>query len=185
MYTTRYNDWYGTDHMLGNDQYMPYLKDKFEIRLYPMSSQGTGDDFEAGLTVSTQSLGEFKQSYGVIEDFYGNDSLKFAGKPTFQNVSWTIKGYVGLDSQQALVDLDKQVFDSATEKVGRPSRYMKDAYVLRDSGDGDSNYSRIWKWRGVWISSLGFGDADYKSSDIVKFNCTLEVSRAIYLGPMS
>jgi hypothetical protein len=176
--------YFGTDHMIGQDDYMPYLKDKFEIRLYNVNSSELAS-FSDILTLSTDSLGEFKKGYGVIEDFYGNDSLKFAGKPTFQNVSWTIKGYVGLDSQQALVNLDKQVFDSATEKVGRPSRYMKDAYVLRDSGDGDSAYSRIWKWRGVWISSLGFGDADYKSSDIVKFNCTLEVSRAIYLGPMS
>jgi hypothetical protein len=81
--------------------------------------------------------------------------------------------------------LDAQVFNNATERVGRPSKYMKDAYVLRDSGDGDSNFSRIWKWRGVWISSLDFGDYDYSASDIVKFTCTLEVSRAIYLGPMS
>ena len=25
--------YYGTDHMIGQDDYMPYLKDKFEIRL--------------------------------------------------------------------------------------------------------------------------------------------------------
>lgn len=182
MYTTRYNDWYGTDHMLGNDQYMPYLKDKFEIRLYPMNSQGTGDDFEAGLTVSTQSLGEFKQSYGVIEDFYGNDSVKFAGKPQLSSVSWVIKGYVGIDTQQQLVNWSRQVFNDRNEKVGRPSRYMRNAFVVRDSGDGDTSFSRVWEWRGVWPSELGFGDHDYTASDLVRFNVTLQVSRAVYLG---
>jgi len=175
---------FGTDHMIGQDDYIPYLKDKFEIRLYDVNSSNLAS-YSDVLTLSTQSLGSFKKSYGVIEDFYGNDSIKFAGKPSYQGVQWTIKGYVGLDSQQALVDLDAQVFDAATEKVGRPSKYMKDAYVLRDSGDGDSNYSRIWKWRGVWISELDFGDSDYTASDIVKFTCTLQVSRAIYLGKMS
>lgn len=199
--------YFGTDHMLGNDDYIPYLKDKFEIRLYNMStpSQTTGPydrdnitssfyvgkQIEGGpgsyadaLTLSTQSLGSFKKSYGVIEDFYGNDSVKFAGKPQYQAVQWTIKGYCGIDSQEALNELDSEVFDARTERVGRPSNYMKDAYVLRDSGDGNAKYSRIWKWRGVWISEIDWGDADYTASDIVRFTCTLQVSRAIYLGRM-
>lgn len=182
MYMNRTH--FGTDHMIGQDDYMPYLKDKFEIRLYNVNSANLAS-FSDVLTLSTQSLGEFKKSYNVIEDYYGNDSLKFAGKPSYSSVQWTIKGYVGLDTQQALVDLDNQVFNSATEKTGRPSVYMKDAYVLRDSGDGDANYSRIWKWRGVWISELGFGDHDYTAGELVKFSCTLQVSRAIYLGAMS
>lgn len=176
--------YFGTDHMIGQDDYMPYLKDKFEIRLYDVNSSDIAS-FSDVLTLSTQSLGDFKKSYTVLEDFYGNDSLKFAGKPQFTGVQWTIKGYVGLDSQQALVNLDNQVFDSATERVGRPSKYMKDAYVLRDSGDGDSKYSRIWKWRGVWLSELSFGEHDYTASDLVRFTCTMQVSRAIYLGAMS
>lgn len=176
--------YFGTDHMIGQDDYMPYLKSKFEIRLYNVNSSDIAS-YSDILTLSTKSLGDFKKSYQPIEDHYGNDSYKFAGKPSYDNVSWTIKGYCGLDSQQALVDMDSQVFDAVTEKTGRPSRYMKDAYVLRDSGDGDPNYSRIWKWRGVWIQGLSFGDYDYSSSDIVTFNCTLCVSRAIYLGAMS
>lgn len=194
--------YFGTDHMLGNDDYIPYLKDKFEIRLYditsagpydrglprgtnqPVNAAGSAGSYYDVLTLCTQSLGSFKKSYGVIEDFYGNDSIKFAGKPQYQAVQWTIKGYCGLDSQAALNELDSQVFDAATEKVGRPSRYMKDGYVLRDSGDGDANYSRIWKWRGVWVSEIDWGDADYTASDIVRFTCTLQVSRAIYLGAM-
>lgn len=176
--------YFGTDHMIGQDDYMPYLKSKFEIRLYDVNSSNVAS-YSDILTLSTESLGEFSKTYEQITDHYGNDSYKFAGKPTYENVSWTIKGYCGLDSQQALVDMDAQVFDAVTEKTGRPSRYMKDAYVLRDSGDGDPNYSRIWKWRGVWIQKLSFGDYDYKASDIVKFNCTLVVSRAIYLGAMS
>ena len=176
--------YFGTDHMIGQDDYMPYLKSKFEIRLYDVNSSNIAS-YSDILTLSTESLGQFSKSYQAIEDHYVNESYKFAGKPTYENVSWTIKGYCGLDSQQALVDMDAQVFDAVTEKTGRPSRYMKDAYVLRDSGDGDPNYSRIWKWRGVWLQKLSFGDHDYKASDIVKFNCTLVVSRAIYLGPMS
>ena len=176
--------YFGTDHMIGQDDYMPYLKSKFEIRLYDVNSSNISS-YSDILTLCTESLGDFSINYNPIEDHYGNDSYKFAGKPQYSDVTWTIKGYCGLDSQQALVDLNKQVFDPITEKTGRPSQYLKDAYVLRDSGDGDSNYSRIWKWRGVWISKLSFGDYDYKSSDIVKFNCTLVVSRAMYLGPMS
>ena len=30
--------YFGTDHMIGQDDYMPYLKDKFEIRLYNVNS---------------------------------------------------------------------------------------------------------------------------------------------------
>lgn len=185
MWMDRTNDWYGTDHMIGQDDYMPYLKDKFEIRLYPVNSTaGETNSYDELLTLSTQSLGEFKKSYQAIEDFYGNDSVKFAGKPSFSSVSWTIKGYVGLDTQAALVAWDNQVFHSQTEKVGRPSQYMRDAYVLRDSGDGDPNYSRIWKWRGVWPQEVGFGDHDYTASDLVRFNVTLQVCRAYYLGAM-
>lgn len=186
MWFSRTNEWFGTDHMIGNDDYMPYLKDKFEIRLYPVNAANPGQSsYEDLLTLSTQSLGEFKKSYGVIEDFYGNDSVKFAGKPSFSSVSWTIKGYVGLDTQAALDNWEGQVFNSSNEHTGRPSQYMRDAYVLRDSGDGDPNYSRIWKWRGVWPSEIGYGDHDYTASDLVRFTVTLQVCRAIYLGSMS
>lgn len=203
MYMQR--QFFGTDHMLGQDEYIPYLKDKFEIRLYNIgtadpidkyrdlnglpkgtnvaASTGEGPgSFSDTLTLCTQSLGSFKKSYGVIEDFYGNDSIKFAGKPQYQAVQWTIKGYCGLDSQAELNRMDAQVFDAATELCGRPSQYMKDAYVLRDSGTGDDQWSRVWKWRGVWVSEIDWGDCDYTASDIVRFTCTLQVSRAIYLG---
>ena len=83
----------GAQHMGGKDIYEPQRTNNFEIQfpsLGTLVSAGTGKNCTGSMkftdpgnkiTLSVKSVGELSQSIDAIAVNYGNNAIKFAGKP--------------------------------------------------------------------------------------------------------
>ena len=171
----------GTNHMLGQDAYVPMMTQNFEIRIYNMDGT-TPDEYSDTLTLSTDSIDAIKENQGTIDVHYGNGVIKFPGKVTFDEVNWTLNCFTSPNVLEALRAWKAQVFNTQTEAMGKPTEYMKQAYVIRYSGDGQQVLDVI-KLPGVWIKNLSNGTMAQKGDELVQVSVTLVVSKAIYLKP--
>ena len=169
----------GTNHMLGQDNYVPLMQQNFEIRIYNMDGT-VPTEFSSLLTLSTDEIGSINEEQEVITVHYGNGVIKFPNKVDFADVDWTLNCYCSPNTLGALREWRKLVYDPDTEKMGIPSQYMKLGYVVRYDGQG--NPRDVIKLPGVWIRGLENGSGN-QSGDIVKVRTTLVVSKAIYLKP--
>lgn len=170
----------GTNHMFGQDNYVPLMKQNFEIRIYNMDGS-VPTEFSSVLTLATDEIGSITENQETILVHYGNGIIKFPNKVEFEDTDWTLNCYCNPSTLDGLRAWRKLVYDPDTEKMGLPSQYMKLGYIVRYTGDGSAAKDVI-KLPGVWIKGLDNGDYS-QSGDIVKIKTTLVVSKAIYLKP--
>ena len=167
----------GTDHMLGVDNFVPLMKQNFEIRIYNMD--GTSPtEFSDLLTMSTDTVGAIEESQEEITVHYGNGIIKFPNKVNFNNVNWELNCYCEPNVLDSLRAWRQKIFDSKTEKMGLPSEYMRCVYFIRYDGQG--NPRDIIKAPGTWINGVSNGDYA-QDGGLVKVSVQFVISRVIYL----
>lgn len=170
----------GTNHMLGQDTFVPLVTSNFEVRVYNMDgTQPT--EFNESLTLSTDEVGAIKEEQDNIVVHYGNGVIKFPSKVTFSDVDWTLNCYCEPNVLENLRAWRKLVYDPDTEKMGLPSQYMKQVYFIKYDGQG--NPRDIIRCPGTWIGALDNGAMNQEGGDIVKVSVPFVISRAIYLKP--
>lgn len=168
----------GTNHMLGVDNYVPLMKQNFEIRIYNMDGSSPSE-FSDLLTLSTDEVGEITEDQDSITVHYGNGVIQFPGKVTYADVDWTLNCYCEPNVLESLRAWRKQVYDPDTEKMGLPSQYMRTVYFLKYDGQG--NIRDCIKCPGTWIAGLKNGGMSQGDSDLVKVGCTFKISKALYI----
>lgn len=126
------------------------------------------------LSVSKSSVPHFSQS--VIEVKRGNNSMKFAGVPTFDSGSITCNDYIGAGTKDALIGWQNQSYNVQTEKVGLAQDYKRDAYLLEYTPD--YQLVRTWKLAGCWISKLTEDEYNHESNDKHTISVTIEYDKA-------
>lgn len=170
----------GTNHMLGQDAYVPMMQQNFEIRIYNMDGT-TPDEFSDVLTLSTKEIGEITEDQEVITVHYGNGIIKFPNKVTYGEVTWTLNCFTSPNVLEALRSWRAKCYNTVTEAMGKPSEYMRQVYFIRYSGDG-SQVLDVIKCPGTWIKDLNNGGMK-QDGDIVEVSVSLVISKAIYLKP--
>ena len=85
----------GTNHMLGQDSYVPLTTNNFEIRIYGMDGSAPSE-FADLLTLSTDEVGEIQEDQDSITVHYGNGLIKFPSKVDYADVDWTFLMYLKL-----------------------------------------------------------------------------------------
>lgn len=126
------------------------------------------------ISVSKAFVPHFTQS--VIEVKRGNNTMKFAGVPTFGNGTLELNDYIGAGTKEVLMAWQKQSYDIDTEKVGLASDYKKDAYLLEYTPD--YQLVRTWKLYGCWISGLSEGEFSHDSAEKHTITATIEYDKA-------
>lgn len=167
----------GTNHMLGQDNYVPLVTQNFEIRIYGMDGSAA-TEFADVLTLSTSEIGEIAEEQDTIIVHYGNGIIKFPNKVTFSDVDWTLNCYCEPGVYDALRTWRKEVYDPDSEKMGLPSKYMKTAYFIRYDGQG--TVRDVIKCPGVWPGAVSNG-AYNQEGGLVQVRVSLKISKAIYL----
>lgn len=170
----------GTDHMLGINNYVPLTTNNFEVRIYNMDGS-TPTEFSDLLTLSTQEIGEIQEDEDVITVHYGNGLIKFPGKVSFPDVTWTLACYCEPNVLGALREWRKKVYDYETQKMGLPTDYMRQVYFIKYDGQG--NPRDVIRCPGTWIGALGNGGMNQEGGAIVQVTVPFVISRAIYLKP--
>ena len=172
--------------MIGQDAWEPQRTNNYEIRfpnlpqLYSID-QGIAMPSNAAdyLTLSTKSVGGITTNINSINVSYGNNTIKFAGRPEYNDISITFRDFIGIQTERILMAWSKLVYNPATEIVGRASVYKQQGYLLEFAPDGTN--VKTWKLEGAWPGTISFGDYSADSNDIRDITVTFYVDVAIPL----
>ena len=126
------------------------------------------------LSVVSSSIPHFSQS--VIEVKRGNNTMKFAGVPTFESGTVKLNDYIGAATKEVLMAWQNLSYNVVTEKVGLASDYKKDCYLVEYTPD----YQKVrqWKMHGCWISKLSEGEFNHEQNEKKQIDVTIEYDRA-------
>lgn len=121
------------------------------------------------LSVSSSSVPHFSQN--AIEVKRGNNTLKYAGTPTFDDNEVVFNDYIGADDKSILMAWQALSYNTSTQKVGIATDYKKDCYLNEYSPD----YQKVrgWVLHGCWISSLKEDEYNNESNEAKKIQCTI------------
>lgn len=188
LYTPYYP---GAQHMVGNDTFEPQRTNNFEIRFEGLDSirsaeskYGANDGIpfsDAGkkLTLSVSDVGDLSQNVDAIAVNYGNNAIKFAGKPTLNDISITLNDFIGIETERILEAWSAKVYNKKTQLVGRASEYKKRAYLFEYSPD--YTICKAWQLEGCWPGTISYGGFSQDGGNTRKITMTLNVDFAITL----
>ena len=126
------------------------------------------------LSVDQSFVPHFKND--TIQLKRGNNTMKFAGVPTFESGTAEFTDFIGAGTKDILMAWQRKVYDVKTEKVGLASDYKTTAYLVEKTPDYQT--VRTWVLEGCWISSLSEDPYNHESNDKHGISCTFEYDKA-------
>jgi hypothetical protein len=136
---------------------------------------GAGSDNELVLSLSSFPIP--KSNNGVVELAYLNEKRKFAGNPTFDDLSVIFKDYVNKGVADALLQWRQQVYNPHNGTIGFKKVYAKTGFVQLFAPDGTG--VRHYNLFGVWPSTYDPGDIDMAGEDTINITVTLTIDKAV------
>lgn len=126
-------------------------------------------------SVTKMSVPHFSQK--ALEIQRGNNTIKAAGVPTFDDSTLEINDYIGADGKSVLMAWQRLSYDVVTEKVGRMADYKKDCTLIERAPD--YKMVRYWDLKGCWVSNLKENDFDMSTNDKRTITATITFDKAI------
>lgn len=110
-----------------------------------------------------------------IEIKRGNNTLKYAGVPSFGNGTLKFNDFIGADVKSILMAWQNMSYNVYTEKVASLQRtpYKKTCFLLEYPPDYYAPH-RKWIIGGCWISGITESDYDNYNGDRHEVSCTIE-----------
>lgn len=112
----------------------------------------------------------------TIELKRGNNTMKFAGTPTFGEGSIACTDFIGSGPKDILYAWQQKAYNVQTEKVGLVEDYKKDAFLLEYTPD--YQLVRTWKLRGCWVSGISEGEYSHDNNDKRSIDVTIQYDKA-------
>lgn len=106
----------------------------------------------------------------------GNDTVKFAGVPTFKDGSIKVDDVVGMDTKSILMAWQALAYNVYTRKGGRMKDYKKNATLVEYTQDFEQ--VRSWTLYGCWISDISEEDFNKESDGKRQITATIQYDRA-------
>lgn len=106
----------------------------------------------------------------------GNDTIKFAGTPTWTEGSIKVDDIVGLDTKSILMAWQNLAYDVHSSKGGRMIDYKKKCTLAEYTQD--YQLIRSWTLYGCWISNINESDFDRENDGKRQLTATVEYDRA-------
>lgn len=108
---------------------------------------------------------------------YGNNSIKWAGKPEFPNSSIVVNDYIGIQVEKILAAWFRCAYDFKSEKIGLARHYKKTGYLAEYDPKGGT--ARVWRLDGLWLASFNLGEWSQDGNAQRKLNATLVYDRVV------
>lgn len=186
---------FGTYHLADNNAlFEPARSNNFEFIVTDIDSllkagvdeaTATSRDYiENGqdiIRVSVVSTSVPHFTLGTIDVKRGNNTMHFAGVPTFNDGSLKVNDYIGARTKDVLLAWQSLAYDVKSEKINFASNYKKDCQLVEYSPDY-SQVIRSWTLKGCWISALSEGDFDNESNTKREVTATIVYDKAIPEG---
>lgn len=176
----------GTYHMVSNTGFEPQRTNNFEVQITELGNlksvdKGTSMVTNASelITLSVANYAAPQINISPISVAYGNNTVKFAGKPEFPDSSITLNDYIGVNIERILSAWQKLVYNPKEQTIGNAVDYKKTAYLLEYDPSGKQ--VRQWQLNGCWPSSLQLGDFNQDGNNVRQLSMTLTYDHAIPL----
>ena len=128
------------------------------------------------ISVSAASVPHY--SMGVIDVKRGNNTMHFAGTPTFNNQTLVLNDYMGARTKDVLLAWKALSYDVGTEKVQRASKYKKNCQLIEYTPDYEE-IVRVWDMKGCWISELDEDQFNHETNEKKTITATIVYDKAI------
>lgn len=112
-----------------------------------------------------------------ITTHYGNNSIKWAGKPEFPNGSVTINDYIGIGTEQIMSEWFRAAYNFENECVGLAKDYKKTGYLIEYDPSGGQ--ARVWRLDGCWLATFDLGEWAQEGNNQRKMKGTLVYDRIV------
>ncbi len=139
-------------------------------------SGGQGDVLSDHIRMSAKSIGTPKVSAEPIELKHGNDRVKVAAAPTFEDLTLTVYDTIGRDQIDVLQQWFGRIFNRESKLMGMVSDYKTNGTLYMYSPD--CSLIRKWNLQGVWPKSFGMGsEFSFDSAEAQTITVELSVDR--------
>lgn len=180
----------GAYHIANNKvEYNPQRKDNFTLvimdidDLLRVGSRDASTDAKDIITggqeqimLALKSCSTPKVSQGEITVNRGNSVIKFAGKPTFEDMTISAYDYIGSNVKDVLLAWQQLSYNSKYDYIGNAGNYKKNCQLLQLTPDGE--LVRYWDIKGAWLKGVTPGDFDYTQDDIQTVDATIAIDWA-------
>ena len=150
-------------------------KNHFQIQFLPSRYDKTLH-IDSELRFMVKSFPLPKETTEAQDINYFNQTIKVAGKTTFENFTMVLRDSIGFDVEQKFLNWRNRVYDPRTGRMGLAAMYKLDAIVYEFTPNRD--YYRAWKCEGCFPSGVDYGDMDYDDGGEKQVSVTLSVDRA-------
>lgn len=169
----------GASHFAQRSEFEVQRTNHFEVVLN-LSNILDGDPNAEGasehIRLSTKSIGTPKVSAEPISLKHGNDTVKVAAAPTYEDLQLTVHDTLGKDQVALMQAWFNKVFDRKTKLMGRVGAYKTNGILYMYAPDG--SVVRKWELEGVWPKGFGMGaEFSYDSSETMTITVDLSVDR--------
>ena len=139
---------------------------------------GEGYTAQSSLTLSVTEAAVPHFSLGQLEYRRGNEVVKFAGLPTFDENEIKLDDILGLETKNILMAWQGLAYNIETRKGGRMADYKKEAVLCEYTQDYE--LIRSWTLYGCWISKISEDNFNKASGNDDKrtLSVTLQYDRA-------
>lgn len=140
------------------------------------------DNVEEVIRISARASSVPHFSQETIEVRRGNSVVKYAGVPSFSDMSVTLDDFIGADTKSALMAWQRLSYDSTSEKVGYASSYKKDCELIEYAPDNQTMV-RYYELKGCWISGISEDNHDNDSTGKRAVTATIQYDKAFMKMP--
>ena len=113
----------------------------------------------------------------------GNETVNFAGTPSFQDGEITVDDVVGLDTKSILMAWQGLAYNVHTRKGGRMKDYKKNCTLIEYTQDFEQ--IRSWKLYGCWISNITEDNFNKEQDGKRAIRATIVYDRAVMELPQA
>lgn len=127
------------------------------------------------VSVVSSSVPHF--SLGTIEVKRGNDTIKFAGTPTFGNLPIVVNDYMGAKTKDAILAWQALAYNVRNGYINRATVYKKNCRLVEFSPDYQE-ILREWTIEGAWVQEVSEGEFSAENEGKRTVNVIIQYDRA-------
>lgn len=171
------NQLYGSaGHFADNPDFEVQRTNHFEVVLDLSKILPDDPGASEHIRLSTKSITAPKVSAEALNLKHGNDTVKVASAPNYEDLDITVHDTLGKDQVALIQSWFNKVFNRETKLMGRVSAYKTNGILYMYAPDG--SVIRKWDLQGVWPRGFGMGtEFSFDSNEAMTVTVNLSVDR--------
>lgn len=167
----------GASHFADLASFEVQRTNHFELVIEGLNDIDPSVQFEDSVRLVVKSVSGPAISIDPIELKHGNETVKVAAAPSYNDIDVSIYDTIGKDVQGLMQAWFYKIFDPQTHLMGLVKDYKKTASLYLYAPD--ASVIRVWTLYGVFPTSISCDELNYEDSQTVSVSITLSVDKAV------